>query len=159
GGPTAMKAAAEAARYGLDEVVHLSSPVLETYLALNSERALKEYFSSEQPRAVLAASTAVGKDLLPRLAVHLEAGQASDIVARLPGGKFRRLMYAGNIIAEVEITTPVKVVTVRPSAFSAAKESGTAPVREVPSEIAADDRQKFVSYESVKSERPDLSTA
>ena len=159
GGAGVAPVLAEAAKYGLDEIVHLRSDALEPYLALPAEQALKEFFTAEAPKAVVAASTAVGKDLLPRLAVHLEAGQASDIVAVLPEGRFRRLMYAGNVIAEIEVTTAVKVVSVRPSSFPAAREGSVAPVRERNVSVPSDDRQKFVSFERVKSERPDLSTA
>ncbi len=160
GSADAAAAAKEAAEFGFDEVCHLRSDLLDRYLALNYEAACKEFFAGEKPQAVVAASTALGKDLLPRLAVFLEAGQASDVTAVLPEGKFRRQMFAGNVIAEIELLTQSRVVTIRPSAFPAAAKSGApCAVREIPLAIAADPRQRFVSFESVKSERPDLATA
>lgn len=160
GGSSKSPLCEEAAGYGLDEVLHVQSDVLDTYLALNFEKALKTVLASEAPKAILAASTAVGKDLLPRLAVALDAAQASDVVGILPSGKFRRLMFAGNIVSEIELGTEKAVVTVRPSAFPAAATSGSkCPVRALPVSVEADSRQTFVSFESVKSERPDLSTA
>ena len=160
GGPEKKGAASEAASFGLDEVVHLQSPLLDTYLALNFEKALKQFFTAEPISALVAASTALGKDLLPRLAVDLDAAQASDVVGVLAKGKFRRLMFAGNIISEVEMMSEKIVVTVRPSAFpAAAAQPNACSVREIALAIEADPRQTFVSFESVKSERPDLSTA
>ncbi len=159
GGSAASGAASEAAQFGLDEVVFANSEVLSNYLALNFETACLQILSELKPTFILAASSAMGKDLLPRLAVKFEAAQASDIVAVLSAGGFRRLMFAGNIIADVELDSAVQVVSVRPSAFSAPISAAACPVREVPLSIAADPRQTFVSFESVKSERPDLATA
>ena len=81
-----------------------------------------------------AAATAYGKDLLPRVAARLEAGMATEVLGF--GGEgaavtFRRPMWAGNVLAEVEIATPVKVFTDprRPSSPPAAP-GGAGAVRE-----------------------------
>ena len=80
------------------------------------------------------------------------------------GGKltFRRPMYAGNAYAFCEVTTPVKVVSVRQSEFAAAEPSGGSSAVETaalaPADAAAS-RVQFVSLEAGKSERPDLGEA
>ena len=43
---------------------------------------------------------------------------------------FRRPMWAGNVLAEVEMATPVKVFTVRATEFPAAAKEGTGAVTE-----------------------------
>ncbi|MFN8392694.1 MAG: electron transfer flavoprotein subunit alpha/FixB family protein [Bdellovibrionota bacterium] len=145
---------------GLDEVITVTSSTLEPYLALNYSAALKEALPQLSPKLVLLASTSVGKDLAPRVAKMLGAAQASDVSAFLPGGGFRRSMYAGNIVAEVELATPVKVATVRLTAFEPARSSSTqAPVRNIAVTISADPRQTFISFDTVKSERPELTEA
>ncbi len=153
------KAAQNAAEYGLDEVLYVKSSCLTPYLVLNHFHALKEIASQIKPQLFLAAASTLGKDLSPRLAFSLNAGQASDITAFLPGGHFRRLMFAGNIIAEVEITTATKVATIRTTAFDAACKTNTCPVREVVLNLQADPRQTFINFETVKSERPELTEA
>jgi len=62
---------------------------------------------------VVIAATAYGKDIAPRIAAKLGAGLASDVLAIAGANQFKRAMWAGNAIATVEVTTPVKVVTVR----------------------------------------------
>ena len=160
GGESAQKAAGEAAKFGLDEVLFVKSETLQPYMALNHAAAFKEVIKSVQPTLVLFASTSQGKDLAPRIAFALDAGQASDVLEFLPGGAFRRLMYAGNIVADVELAGASKVATIRITAFEAAAAgSNSSPVREINCALAPDARQKFISFNTVKSERPELTEA
>ena len=53
-----------------------------------------------------AAATSFGKDVLPRAAALLEAGMATEVLAFAGEGAtvlFRRPMWAGNVVADVEI--------------------------------------------------------
>ena len=91
--------------------------------------------SCEGDRATLvgAAATAQGKDLLPRVAARLGAGMATEVLGF--GGEgaavtFRGPMWAGNVLAEVELATPVKVFTVRATEFAAPRRKGKARSRE-----------------------------
>jgi electron transfer flavoprotein alpha subunit len=74
---------------------------------------------------IVGAASSTGKDFLPRVATLLNAGQASDIIAVNADRSFIRPMYAGDVFAQVMVTTPTTVVTVRSSAFSAATDIGT----------------------------------
>ncbi len=76
---------------------------------------------------MLATATAIGKDLMPRLAARLNAPMASEIIAIGDDGTFVRPMYAGNALATIELDGPIKVVTVRGTAFDAAKPAAAAP--------------------------------
>ena len=113
---------------------------------------------------VAAAATSLGKDGLPRVAVRLAAGMASDVVGLADtkaGIAFRRPMWAGNLLGDVVIDTAVQVVSVRASAFDvAAPAGGTSPVHAF---AAAPDvgraAARFVSFEGTASSRPDLSEA
>jgi electron transfer flavoprotein alpha subunit len=110
--------------------------------------------------AVFFASTSFGKDVAPRVAALLDGGQASDIIAVLPDGGFRRPMYAGDVLADVEVTTPFKVVTVRTSAFAPAVAGGAgAAIREVQLSGAIRDVGQVTGYEGARSERPELAGA
>ncbi|HEY3592968.1 MAG TPA: electron transfer flavoprotein subunit alpha/FixB family protein [Polyangiaceae bacterium] len=114
---------------------------------------------------VVAAASAFGKDLIPRVAAALGAGYANDISSvKVDGGKltYRRPMFAGNAYGICEITTKVQVVSVRQSEFAPAQPGGgSSPVEAVtlapPSPGAA--RVEFVSFDQVKSERPELGDA
>ncbi len=110
-----------------------------------------------------AAATAFGKDLLPRVAARLEAGMATEVLGF--GGEganvtFRRPMWAGNVLAEVEIATPVKVFTVRATEFAPAPKEGKGAVETVAVSVdQASLRTRYAGFREVKSERPELTEA
>ncbi len=109
------------------------------------------------------AATAYGKDVLPRAAALLDAGMATDVLGF--GGEgaavtFRRPMWAGNVLAEVELTTPVKAFTIRPTEFPASQPDGAGAVHDTAAAVdAAALGTRFVSFEEVKSARPELTEA
>ncbi|SEK13174.1 electron transfer flavoprotein subunit alpha/FixB family protein [Paraburkholderia diazotrophica] len=105
-------------------------------------------------------ATAYGKNIAPRVAAKLAVGQISDITAVISPDTFERPVYAGNAIATVQSLDPVKVLTVRLSAFdaSAAEAAAAAPVEAL---AAVPDRgiSTLVSRELTKLERPELTAA
>jgi electron transfer flavoprotein alpha subunit len=108
---------------------------------------------------VLTPATTFGKNLAPRVAALLDVAQISEIVEVESADTFTRPIYAGNAKATVQSTDPVKVITVRGTAFEpAAVTSGTATVENVAS--AADTGlSRVIGQELSKSERPDLTSA
>ena len=114
---------------------------------------------------IVATASAFGKDLMPRVAAALQAGYANDISSvKVEGGKlrYRRPMFAGNAYGICEIATPIQVVSVRQSEFAPAQPSGgSSPVEALaPAQLSpAAARVEFVSFDQVKSERPELGEA
>ena len=105
-----------------------------------------------------------GKDLLPRVAARLRAGMASEVLGfggDGPAVTFRRPMWAGNVLAEVELASPVKVFTVRPTEFPAAAAEGGAGPGDSPTTEARSRRRAPATSASqaVKSARPELTEA
>ena len=108
---------------------------------------------------VLAPATTFGKNLLPRVAALLDVTQVSDIVAVESADTFVRPIYAGNALATVRSNAPVKVITVRSTAFDAAPaQGGAAPIETLPA-VAPLKVSRFVGQELTKSERPELTAA
>jgi electron transfer flavoprotein alpha subunit len=108
---------------------------------------------------VLAPATTSGKNLMPRVAALLDVMQISDISAVESADTFVRPIYAGNALATVQSKDPIKVITVRGTAFApAAAEGGNAPIEIVPSTGSAGTTE-FVRAELSKSERPELTSA
>ena len=107
---------------------------------------------------VLAPATTFGKNVLPRVAALLDVAQISEIVAIESTDTFVRPIYAGNALATVKSADPVKVITVRTTAFEAAGEGGAVAVEQV---AAAGDLglSKLVGRELTKSARPELGAA
>ncbi len=108
---------------------------------------------------VLAAATTTGKNVIPRAAALLDVAQLSDIISVESVDTFKRPIYAGNIIATVQSIDPVKMITVRTTAFESVDgASGSAAIQEVAA-AAASELSRFVGAELTKSERPDLTEA
>jgi electron transfer flavoprotein alpha subunit len=107
---------------------------------------------------VVAAATAFGKNVMPRVAALLDVAQVSEIVAVESADTFVRPIYAGNAFATVQSSDAIKVITVRTTGFDAAGSGGSASVETIP---AGPDKtqSKVVSQELTKSARPELAGA
>jgi electron transfer flavoprotein alpha subunit len=108
---------------------------------------------------LLAATTAVGKNVMPRVAALLDLQPISDIAGVEDADTFIRPIYAGNGLATVKSSDTKKIITVRAASFDpVATEGGTATIETVAvGEMPA--LSKFVSAELSKSERPELTAA
>ncbi|RAI45745.1 electron transfer flavoprotein subunit alpha/FixB family protein [Rhodoplanes roseus] len=109
--------------------------------------------------AIVMPATAIGKDVMPRVAALLDVMQISEIIKVLGPDTFERLIYAGSAVQTVRSRDPKKVITVRISSFQATGQgAATAPIEPV---AAVDDPglSRFVGEELSKSERPDLTSA
>lgn len=158
-------AVAEALRgYGARAVHACDHAALEHYLAEPYAQVLADLARSVGAGYVGAAATAMGKDLIPRLAARLSAAMASDVLGFAGEGAnvvFRRPMWAGNVIADVELTTPIRAFTARATEFPAAA-PGCAPAEVKPVAAAVDPtrvKTRFVEFSEVKSARPELTEA
>ncbi|PIB90024.1 electron transfer flavoprotein subunit alpha/FixB family protein [Caulobacter sp. FWC2] len=107
--------------------------------------------------AILVPATAGGKNFAPRVAAKLDVAPISDIVEVVSADTFVRPIYAGNALETVQSGDSKKVITVRPTAFAAAAEGGSASVESVSGADAV--KTRFVSEEMVKSDRPELAAA
>ena len=108
---------------------------------------------------VLAPATSNGKNLLPRVAALLDVQQISDIIGIESPDTFVRPIYAGNAISTVQSADPVKVITVRTTAFDAAAETGGSGATESVSGSGDAGISRFVGEELSESERPELTSA
>jgi electron transfer flavoprotein alpha subunit len=108
---------------------------------------------------LLAASTATGKNVMPRVAALLDVQPISDVAEVVDADTFVRPIYAGNAMATVKSSDAKKVMTVRAASFDpVAADGGSAAIEDAPA-AAAEGRSKFVSAELSKSERPELTAA
>ena len=73
---------------------------------------------------ILATATSAAKNLLPRVAALLDVAQVSDISGIVSADTFVRPIYAGNALATVQSSDPIKVITVRGTAFGTAPATG-----------------------------------
>jgi electron transfer flavoprotein alpha subunit len=108
---------------------------------------------------LLAPATTAGKNLMPRVAALLDVMQISDISGVVSPDTFVRPIYAGNALATVQSNDPIKVITVRGTAFPPGEATGgSAPIETVAATGSAG-LSEFVRAELSKSERPELTSA
>ena len=107
---------------------------------------------------ILAPASTFGKNLLPRVAALLDVAQISEITGVVSADTFVRPIYAGNALATVQSADPVKVITVRSTAFDAVNAGNDAKIESI--SPAADTAQTtLTNRELTKSERPELGAA
>ena len=150
----------ELAEYGVKKVYAVDDAALEHYTADAHAAALAQLIKDKGVDMLVATATAVGKDLLPRVAALLGTSMASDVLAFNGDGTMQRPMYAGNVVATVTIEGAPKVVSVRATAFDPATKNGKGEVEKVSVAIdAAAKKTKFVEFNEIKSDRPVLTEA
>ena len=108
---------------------------------------------------LLAATTAVGKNIMPRVAALLDSQPISDIAAVVDADTFVRPIYAGNALATVKSSDAKKVITVRAASFDPVATEGGAATIEAVAALGVASVSRFISAELSKSERPELTAA
>ena len=153
------QAAADAAAAvpGVASVLLADNAAYENQLAENVSLAVADVAAGYD--AVLAAATANGKNVMPRVAALLDVAQISDITAVIDADTFERPIYAGNVIATVKSSDAKKVITVRTTAFDGVPaEGGSASVQAVDGAHDAG-VSSFIGEEVAVSDRPELTSA
>ena len=107
---------------------------------------------------IAAASTAVAKNVLPRVAALLDVMVISDVTAVVDADTFERPVYAGNAIQTVKSGDATKVFTVRTASYSAVGAGGSAPVEAVGTPADAG-LSSWVEDKVAASDRPELTSA
>ena len=113
---------------------------------------------------VIAGATAFGKGLLARLAARLDVAAISDVVAIESGDTFVRPVYAGSLLATVRSDDPIRVLTVRATAFAPAELVDQAAAITEIAEIGASvdlpaSASRLLSQEAASANRADLASA
>lgn len=108
--------------------------------------------------AFVAASTSMGKSVMPRVAALLDLPQVSEVTRVLDPQTFEHPIYAGSAIETVRSNSGRIVLTIRASAFESAGDTGNAPV--IAAEATLPGNTPVVVAENFAvSDRPDLAAA
>jgi len=133
---------------------------LSNYLDESWADVLTAIAKASGAKAVVGLASTQGKAVLPRVAAKLDAGMASEVSGITDNLHFMRPVYAGNLNAEVEITTEIKVASIRGTAFEPIPAGAEAAVENVAVSIDPNAyRKKFVKMDEVVSDRPPLTEA
>lgn len=108
---------------------------------------------------ILAPATTFGKNVMPRVAAKCKVMQISDITSIETEDIFIRPIYAGNALAKVKSHDKIKILTVRPTAFSPViMQDSNCPIQVRETTLSAQ-RIAVVSLTPSRSKRPELSSA
>ena len=108
---------------------------------------------------IISAATALGKNIMPRVAALLDVMIISDVTEIISADTFERPIYAGNALQTVQSTDEIKVCTIRTAGFKAALSgSKKAPITKID---ATDDPKlsKWIEDALQESNRPELTSA
>ena len=141
----------------IKKVISVDAPHYENFTAENFAPVIIKV--AENYSHVICSANTFGKNLMPRIAAHLDSAQVSDIIKVISKDTFLRPIYAGNAFATVKTNDTKKCITIRPTSFDPCESSGgSAPIEnaEAGEEFTS---TKFIKREEVKSDRPELGTA
>lgn len=126
------------AEYGADRVIFIRNGQLASYTTAAYRLALLQVLDALDPDAVVAGHTAMGKDLMPRVAATYRAGLVSDCTQIENGNgelTFVRPIYAGKAFEKRTITGDKLFVTVRPNNIPAEPARGRGAVETMDVEV------------------------
>ena len=154
-----VQAAAQAAAKlpGVTRVLVADAPVLEHLLA-EPVAALLVALAPGYSH-LLAAASAEGKNVMPRVAALLDVQVISEVAAVEGPDTFVRPIYAGNALATVRSADAKFVLTVRAASFDPVPAEGGNAANEAVAVPDLASPGRFVSAELTKSERPELTAA
>lgn len=138
-------------------VLLADNAVYEHQLAENTSKLVVDIASGYE--YILAPATTTGKNLLPRVAALLDVAQLSDVIEVVSADTFIRPIYAGNALAQVKTSDPVKVMTIRTTAFDPVVNQGGSANIVTLDQVIASDKCHFVSEQLAVSDRPELTAA
>ena len=108
---------------------------------------------------IVCSANTFGKNLMPRIAAHLDTSQVSDIIKVISPDTFLRPIYAGNAFATIKSNDAKKCVTIRPTSFDPCESTGGSAAIEKVDASEEFSNTKFIKREEIKSDRPELGTA
>ena len=108
---------------------------------------------------IVCSANTFGKNLMPRIAAHLDTSQVSDIIKVISPDTFLRPIYAGNAFATIKSNDTKKCVTIRPTSFDPCESTGGSAAIEKIDASEEFFNTKFIKREEIKSDRPELGTA
>ena len=112
----------ELAKYGADKVFMADDPSLAIYHPDYYRQIVLDLAHRVNPSIILASATSTGKDLAPRLAIHLNTAVASECTQLELDGKdlvATRPAFAGKVLLKVKLKNSPGIATLRPNVFTA----------------------------------------
>lgn len=119
-------------QYGASKVLHASDGALNDFDSQRSAAVIAEIAKQQGATVVIFSHTSTGKALAGRVAVRLNAGLVSGVngLPKVSNGNLAvsKSVYSGKALAEYEISSAVKVLSLMGNAIRPEVSGGDAPV-------------------------------
>jgi len=149
-----IKDASELKNYGVDKVLNITNEKLGNFNAEAYADVLKQAAEKEGSKVVILSQSANSKYLAPLLAVHLNAGYASNVVG-LPESAdpftVKRSAFTNKAFSHTKIDTDIKIIGLSNNSFGLKENQGNATVEEFgPTLSEADFSVKVINVDKAK---------
>jgi len=159
-GPKCAGAVAEVAGIeGVTKVIVAENAAFEGNLPENLDPVVRAAQDQFKFTHIVGGASAFTRGLLPRVAAKLDVSPVSDVIGIKDAETFVRQIYAGNAIMTLKSKDPVKILTIRPTAFEADESSGGSAATENAAATDIPNLSQWVCEELSKSDRPELASA
>lgn len=162
GGAGAAEAlSAKLGEYGAEKIYAAESEEIDGYLVAPKATVLAELVKRVEPAAVLLASSQEGKEIAARLAVKLDNGILTDVVALDADGTATQVAFAGSTIVKSKVTRGLPLVTLRPNSVNPVPAAATPAVEQLTVTVTDTDKLAKVvdRVAEQKGSRPELTEA
>lgn len=119
----------ELGTYGVDKVLNVKDSKLDTFNAKTYANVIKQAAEKEGTKVVVVSQSADSKYLSPILAVNLDAGYASNVVAaptNMSPFTVKRTAFTNKAFNFTAIETDVKVIGLSNNSFGLVEKTGSA---------------------------------
>ena len=142
--------ASQLGAYGVDKVLQAKDGKLDTFSGSAFAKAISQAATAEGAKVVVLSQSADSKYIAPLLAITLEAGYVSNVVA-LPESaapfKVKRTAFTNKAFSMTEINTDVKIVGLGKNAYGLKETSGAAAAEDFA--VSLDEADLGVKVQSV----------
>ncbi|HSI68720.1 MAG TPA: electron transfer flavoprotein subunit alpha/FixB family protein, partial [Gillisia sp.] len=133
---------AELGQHGVDKILKVSNEKLKNFNAEAYADALTQAAEKEGAKVIVISQSANSKYLAPLLAVHLNAGYASNVMA-LPESTdpftVKRTAFTNKAFSFTKFTTDVKIIGLSKNAFGLKENQGDAAVEDFNPNLSSED--------------------
>ena len=155
-GNVSNEEAASLGKYGIEKTFLVSGDVYTHVDAQVYAKAVAEAVAKSEASVVIFSHNQTGRAVAPRVAAKLKAGLVTG-VAGLPktdnGFVVRKSVFSGKAFANVDITSPIKIITLTPNNFHA-KEVSDAQAEVIALTVTSEAKVKTTATNKVSGEVP-----